>query len=56
MTCKLAAVFAGVLERLGRKRALIVHGMDGLDELSLSAETQVYDLSPAGTVSYRAAA
>ena len=50
---KLAAVFAGVLERLGRKRALIVHGMDGLDELSLSAETQVYDLSPAGTFSYR---
>jgi anthranilate phosphoribosyltransferase len=49
---KLAAVFAGVLERLGRKRALIVHGMDGLDELSLSAETQVYDLGPAGTVSY----
>ena len=49
---QLAGVFAGVLERLGRKRALIVHGMDGLDELSLSAETQVYDLSPAGTVSY----
>lgn len=49
---KLAAVFAGVLERLGRKRALIVHGMDGLDELSLSAETKVYDLCPAGTVSY----
>ncbi len=50
---KLAAVFAVVLERLGRKRALIVHGMDGLDELSLSTETQVYDLSPAGMVSYR---
>ena len=50
---RLCAVFAGVLERLGRKRALIVHGMDGLDELSLSAETQVYDLSPSGIVSYR---
>ncbi len=50
---KLAAVFADVLERLGRKRALIVHGMDGLDELSLSAETEVFDLSPAGIVSYR---
>ena len=50
---QLAAVFAGVLARLGRKRALIVHSMDGLDELSLSAETQVYDLSPAGIVSYR---
>jgi anthranilate phosphoribosyltransferase len=49
----LTAVFAGVLERLGRKRALIVHGMDGLDELSLSAETQVYDLNPSGIVSYR---
>jgi anthranilate phosphoribosyltransferase len=50
---ELGAVFAHVLERLGRKRALIVHGMDGLDELSLSAETQVYDLSPAGIASYR---
>jgi anthranilate phosphoribosyltransferase len=50
---RLCAVFAGVLERLGRKRALIVHGMDGLDELSLSAETEVYDLSPSGIVSYR---
>lgn len=50
---ELAAVFALVLKSLGRQRALIVHGMDGLDELSLSAETQVYELSPAGTVSYR---
>lgn len=50
---KLAPLFADVLERLGRKRALIVHGDDGLDELSISSETLVYDLSPAGTTSYR---
>ena len=49
----LAPLFAGVLERLGRKRALIVHGDDGLDELSISAETLVYDLGPAGATSYR---
>jgi anthranilate phosphoribosyltransferase len=48
----LPAVFADVLERLGRKRALIVHGMDGLDELSLSGETLVYDLGPDATSSY----
>ncbi len=50
---KLAPLFANVLERLGRKRALIVHGDDGVDELSISAETLVYDLSPAGVTTYR---
>ncbi len=50
---RLAPLFARVLERLGRKRALIVHSDDGLDELSISAETQVHDLSPAGISSYR---
>lgn len=50
---RLVPLFAGVLERLGRKRALIVHADDGLDELSISAESLVCDIGPAGVRSYR---
>ena len=35
---------AGVLDRLGVKRALIVYGMDGLDEISAVGETAVMEL------------
>ena len=48
----LAPLFADVLKRLGRKRALIVHGGDGLDELSISAENLVYDVGPDSSRSY----
>lgn len=35
---------AGVLKMLGSKRALIVHGMDGLDEISLTDRTRITEL------------
>lgn len=40
----LVGIQARVLQRLGRRRALIVHGRDGLDELSISGETLVAEL------------
>jgi len=39
---RLTETVARVLLRLGRKRALVVHGDDGLDEISISTTTQVY--------------
>jgi len=53
---ELTEMFARALQRLGAKRALVVHGHDGLDEISVCASTRVcelrdgqiatYDLSP----------
>ena len=41
---KLTPVFAEVLQNLGLKRALIVASDDGLDEISVSAPTQISEL------------
>jgi anthranilate phosphoribosyltransferase len=41
---KLTEMFAGVLNNLGTKRAFIVHGADGLDEATVTAETRVSEL------------
>jgi len=40
----LTETIAQVLLRLGRRRSLAVHGDDGLDELSISTTTQVYEV------------
>jgi len=40
----IAPKMAQVLQRLGSTHALVVHGMDGLDELSISAPTQVWEV------------
>ena len=40
----LTETFCRVLEALGAERALVVHGMDGTDEVSLSSETRVSSL------------
>ena len=40
----LAPTIAEVLRLLGARRALVVHGQDGLDELSISDFTRVYDV------------
>lgn len=41
---KLAPIFASVLKKLGTKHALIVHGMDGLDELTTTTSTKIVEL------------
>lgn len=41
---KLTEIIAQVLKELGLTRALIIHGMDGLDEISISAGTKVSEL------------
>ena len=40
----LVGIQARVLERLGSRRVMIVHGLDGLDEISISAATMVGEL------------
>lgn len=49
---ELTDVIASVLNNLGVYRAYVVHGMDGLDEISLSAETKVSELKNGTIVSY----
>lgn len=41
---KLAPMFAKVLKNLGTQHALIVHGADGLDELTTTTSTQIIEL------------
>ncbi|MEO6857441.1 MAG: anthranilate phosphoribosyltransferase [Solirubrobacteraceae bacterium] len=43
---------AGALARLGTRHALLVSSHDGLDELSISAPTQVVEVTPEGITSY----
>ena len=40
----LTEALAGVLRELGSERALVVHGSDGLDEITLTGSTQVSEL------------
>lgn len=41
---KLTKVFAAVLKELGIERALVVHGLDGLDEITITTKTKVSEL------------
>lgn len=41
---RLTHVIAEVLLRMGRERALVVHGMDGLDEITTTGETLVTEV------------
>nr|CRH06182.1 anthranilate phosphoribosyltransferase [Candidatus Magnetococcus massalia] len=41
---------ASVLGRLGSKRAMVVHGSDGLDEITITGTTQVSELKADGSV------
>lgn len=49
---KLTELFATVLKHMGRKRALVVHGDDGLDELSINALTRVSELKNGKIINY----
>lgn len=46
------AMTAEVLRNLGMARAMVVHGLDGLDEISLLGPTRIYDLRPDRTSVY----
>jgi anthranilate phosphoribosyltransferase len=41
---KLTEMFAGVLKRLGTRRAFVVHGSDGLDEATVTGKTRICEL------------
>src|SRR6185436_560658 len=48
----LVGIQARVLQRLGAERALVVHGRDGLDEISLGDATLVAELQGGRVVEY----
>ena len=48
----LVETIATVLQRLGSKRALVVHGADGFDEISISGPSTVAELTPDGVRTY----
>lgn len=50
---KLTALMAGVLKNLGSKRAFVVHGQDGLDEITTTAETFISELVAGQVKSYK---
>lgn len=41
---QLTEIIAGVLKNLGSKRAFVVHGMDGLDEITITDGTKISEL------------
>jgi len=45
---ELHQTMADVLERLGSERAVVVHGTDGVGEVSLSAPTEVIEVTSSG--------
>jgi anthranilate phosphoribosyltransferase len=45
---ELHAMMADVLARLGTERAVVVHGTDGVGEVSLSAPTEAIEITSAG--------
>lgn len=49
---ELVPVMARVLQALGSQRAMVVHGADGLDEVSLAGPTHVAELSAEGIGEY----
>lgn len=45
---ELVGKMAGVLHRLGCKRGFVVHGRDGMDEITLTGETAAAEVTPDG--------
>lgn len=50
--CELVSIFAQVLKNLGSQHVMVVHGMDGLDEISISGDTHVAELKNAQISEY----
>ncbi len=50
---ELTATLALVLKNLGTRRAMVVHGGDGVDEVSITAETAVQELKDGKISAYR---
>jgi anthranilate phosphoribosyltransferase len=48
----LTGVMAKVLKNLGSKRAFVVHGLDGLDEITITGKTKVTELKGGSIRSY----
>jgi anthranilate phosphoribosyltransferase len=48
----LVGILARVLQRLGSRHVMVVHGMEGLDEISLSGDTLVGELKDDGVDEY----
>ncbi len=46
-------LMAQTLLRLGRKHALVVHGMDGMDEITTCDETLIHELKDGKIIEYR---
>jgi len=44
----LGETIAEVLHQLGTEHALVVHGMDGMDEISISGKSLVWEVTPKG--------
>jgi anthranilate phosphoribosyltransferase len=50
---RITEMLAKVLNRLGTRRALVVHGLDGLDEITICAETVISELKNGAVSTYR---
>jgi len=49
---ELTEKLAQVLRKLGCKRGFVVHGLDGMDEITLTTETRIAEVTPAGVNSH----
>jgi anthranilate phosphoribosyltransferase len=49
---KLTETMAGVLKNLGSKRAFVVHGADGLDEMTITDRTKISELDGGNVKTY----